>query len=165
MTSSRTADQALPVESQLGIPGVDTLVLFHDIELKRSGGLASLRDEGLLASAVASVVNAMSFDPEMDQVDAAAKLAFGIMKNHSFADGNKRTAFGAAEMTLKEAGYEIVADPEEIADAVVDFAANARDYSKISNWLRQHIVVALDHSLSDEPAALKPTHPAPASLS
>ncbi|EPX83562.1 type II toxin-antitoxin system death-on-curing family toxin [Salipiger mucosus] len=153
---SRTADDnPLAVEDELGIPNCDTLVIFHDIEVGRSGGLPGLRDEGLLESAVGSVVNAMSFDPSMDQVDAAAKLAFGIMKNHPFADGNKRTALGAAEMTLRGAGYRIKEDFKTIADAIVDFAANAKDHTAMSDWLRERLEVTMDNALGEAPAGIR----------
>ncbi|ANT62862.1 hypothetical protein AYJ57_20450 (plasmid) [Salipiger sp. CCB-MM3] len=153
MTFSRTDDIA--IEDQFGIPDAYTLEVIHDIELERSGGLSGLREPNLLESAVGSVITAMSFDPGMDQVDAAAKLAFGIMKNHPFADVNKRTALAAAEMTLKGAGYEVVADPEELADAIVDFAANAKGYEPISEWLRAHLEQNPEFCLGDEAAELK----------
>lgn len=156
MTASRTDNGSeLSIEDEFGIPCADTLVLFHDIEVKRSGGLPGLRDEGLLESAVGSVVNAMSFDPSMDQVDAAAKLAFGIMKNHPFADGNKRTALGACEMTLRGAGYRLKEDHIAIADAIVHFAANAKNYTEMSDWFRARLEVTMDAALIEEPAEIK----------
>ena len=158
MTTSRT--DSISIEDQLGLPNAHTLQLIHDIELERSGGRAGIRDMNLLESAVGSVVTAMSFDPEMDKVDAAAKLAFGIMRNHPFTDGNKRTSLAAAEMTLKGAGYQIVADPDDIADAILEFAANAKGYEEVSRWLRANVKLDMEFALADSPAVLTATAPA-----
>lgn len=77
----------------------------HERTIKRHGGLSGIRDNGLLESALARPENFYAFG-EQDIFILAASYAEGIVRNHPFADGNKRTAYGVAGIFLYENGYD-----------------------------------------------------------
>jgi len=75
------------------------LLLLHDEDLAEHGGLPGLRDEGMLDSALARPLNLLAYGkPTMAAL--AASYAFGIARNHPFADGNKRAALLATGLFL-----------------------------------------------------------------
>ena len=64
---------------------------FHDLALSEHGGMPGLRDAGLLESAVLRPRTAYEYGTS-DLAELAAKLAFGLISNHAFFDGNKRAS-------------------------------------------------------------------------
>jgi len=79
-----------------------------------------LRDQGLLESALARPVNHWHHG-EQDAVALAVALLLGIARNHPFLQGNKRTAFAAAEYFLFLNGYQLtVEDSDDLADLIID---------------------------------------------
>ena len=69
--------------------------LMHAMQIAEHGGAGSIRDKGLLESALGRPVNLDAYGSG-DVHDIAAAYAFGLARNHPFIDGNKRTAFLAA---------------------------------------------------------------------
>lgn len=82
---------------------VEDVEAFHDRELARHGGLAGLRDRGLLESAVMAPRSGYYGS----LAELAAVYAHGLAKNHPFVDGNKRAAFVAAFTFLEVNGYPL----------------------------------------------------------
>ncbi len=77
------------------------IILLHEHLLRETGGTAGLRDEGLLDSAVS--VPFQTFDDNElfpTITEKAARLCFGLVKNHAFVDGNKRIGAHATSMTI-----------------------------------------------------------------
>ncbi|MGN6450185.1 MAG: type II toxin-antitoxin system death-on-curing family toxin, partial [Brucella intermedia] len=71
----------------------------HQEQLRLQGGAAGIRDSGLLDSALARPLQKEAYgDPDI--FDLAAAYLFGILKNHPFVDGNKRTGLAAADLFL-----------------------------------------------------------------
>ena len=68
----------------------DALAL-HDRLLALHGGAAGLRDDGLLQSALARPQQHFAYAETTDIIDMAAAYTAGIVRNHPFVDGNKRT--------------------------------------------------------------------------
>src|SRR6476619_227029 len=68
------------------------VLALHEEQLAEHGGRASLRDEGLLDSALARPRNAFAFGGETDLASLAAAYAVGFAENHPFIDGNKRVS-------------------------------------------------------------------------
>jgi len=78
------------------------LEAIHQEVIAATGGLAGIRDRGLLASAVDAPKKVWHYAPESSTLlDLAARLAYGLAKNHGFVDGNKRAAFIAAYTFLQ----------------------------------------------------------------
>jgi death-on-curing protein len=109
----------------------------HDAQIAEHGGADGLRDEGALDSALARPVNLNAYG-ETDVFRLAAAYAFGIVRNHPFVDGNKRTAFLAAYVFLHINGHEIIADEVGAATAVLTLAAGEIGEDEFSDWLRRN---------------------------
>src|ERR1051326_3649480 len=76
----------------------------HDRQLAEHGGAEGLRDETLLESALARPLNHL-LHTGADIIDLAATYTVGIVKNHPFVDGNKRTGFVVGVLFLELNGY------------------------------------------------------------
>jgi death-on-curing protein len=117
----------------------DAHLLLHAKSLARFGGIEGMRDEGLLDSALARPQNAFHHDRLRDIAGLAASYAFGLAKNHPFADGNKRAAFMAVGMFLGANGWELNTEPVEAIRAVLALAGGEIGEGEFAAWLRLHI--------------------------
>jgi death on curing protein len=117
----------------------EALLLLHTKGLARFGGIEGIRDEGLLDSALARPRNAFHYDRLNDIAGLAASYAFGLAKNHPFADGNKRAAFMAVGLFLGVNGWELNAGPVDAIRAVVALAGGEIGEGEFAAWLRLHI--------------------------
>lgn len=97
-----------------------------------------LRDEGALESAVARPVNTWAYG-EDDRCALAAAYAYGIARNHSLADGNKRTAWVLARLFLRLNGLTLSFTPREAIDTVLALAAGELSEEELADWFRQHL--------------------------
>jgi death on curing protein len=117
----------------------DALLLLHAKSQARFGGLDGMRDEGLLDSALARPRNGFLYDELRDIAGLATSYAFGLIKNHPFADGNKRAAFLAAGLFLEANGWTLNAEPVEAIRAVLALAGGEIGEIEFAAWLRLHI--------------------------
>ena len=67
--------------------------------------------------------------------DKAASLAFSLIKNHLFIDGNKRTGHAAMEVTLLLNGYEIEADIDAQEQVILNVASSELSRNEFLRWL------------------------------
>lgn len=116
------------------------LVSIHDEQLSEHGGAAGLRDEGLFESALARPRQLATYG-EPDVVELAAAYAFGLVRNHPFVDGNKRTAFIAAQLFLRLNGHRINAPHVDCVLTTLALAAGDIDEAAFAAWLRSHLQV------------------------
>ena len=72
--------------------------------------------------------------------EKAAAVVHGIVSNHGFADGNKRTALYLIELLALRSGYEFVEDDEVIADTITSVARGETDYEDLAEWFRPRLV-------------------------
>jgi len=117
----------------------EALLLLHTKSLARFGGVESLRDEGLLDSALARPRNAFHYDDLRDIAGLAASYAFGLAKNHPFVDGNKRMAFMAVGLFLGANSWELTAEPVEAIRAVQALAGGEIGEGEFAAWLKLNI--------------------------
>ncbi len=110
----------------------------HEEQLAEHGGGSGVRDENLLASALARPQQ-LAHCGQPDIADLAAAYAFEIARNHPFIDGNKRTAFVACELFLALNGAELVASDADCVMGMLALAAGKTDEVAFSEWIRQHI--------------------------
>jgi death on curing protein len=103
--------------------------------LAQFGGLAGVRDEGLLESALNRPRQLLAYG-EPDLFDLAAAYALGIVKNHPFLDGNKRAGFMAAYTFLGVNGVDFQAPEEEVVLQTLGLAAGAISEKAYAKWLR-----------------------------
>ena len=115
----------------------DALVL-HDRLLALHGGAVGLRDDGLLKSALARPQQHFAYGESPDIVDMAAAYTWGIVRNHPFLDGNKRTGFVVGVLFLELNGYRFTASEEEAAQMVLELASGNLDEAGYIAFLRDH---------------------------
>lgn len=116
----------------------DALVL-HDHLLALEGGAPGVRDPALLQSALARPRQLQAYGDNPDIVEMAASYAAGILRNHPFIDGNKRTAFLAGVLFVEMNGYRFVANEEDAAQAFLQLAAGRLDEAAFATWLRANV--------------------------
>lgn len=110
----------------------------HATMLKEYGGKAGVRDEGLLASAVAAPQATFGGkSPFTDLVEVAAAYLFYLCRNHPFNDGNKRAAIVSAIVFLRLNGIESAADSEAWEKLMLDVAASKLDREQTTARLRK----------------------------
>lgn len=113
----------------------------HDRQLAEHGGIAGLRDNGALESALARPINQWTYG-EDDPCALAAAFAFGIARNHPFSDGNKRTAWVLARLFLTLNGVRIDFEAEDAIRTVLALAAGELSEEELADWLRGHLSAA-----------------------
>ena len=112
-------------------------------QLEESFILSSgVRDENLLASAVNTPFQTfMGNDLYPYIYDKAAQLCYGIVKNHPFTDGNKRTALHSMYVYLIINGFDITATQQEVEDLIIDVAAGNMRNVELAQWLRDNTII------------------------
>ncbi|MGH8211398.1 MAG: type II toxin-antitoxin system death-on-curing family toxin [Steroidobacteraceae bacterium] len=116
------------------IEEADALAI-HDRQLVEHGGAEGVRDESLLRSALGRPLNHFAYTSD-DIVELAAKYTVGIVQNHPFVDGNKRTGFVVGVLFLELNGYRFTASEEAAAQAVLELAAGTIDEDGFCDFLR-----------------------------
>lgn len=110
----------------------------HAEQLAEHGGADGVRDEGALHSAMARAQNLIAYgDPDVAAL--AAAYAFGIARNHPFADGNKRTAAVVSETFLMLNGCSLAATDAELVVAILALAAGELSEEELADWFRSHV--------------------------
>lgn len=116
----------------------DALAL-HGRLLALDGGPAGVRDQGLLESALARPRQLHAYGDKPDIVDLAAAYTFGIVRNHPFLDGNKRTGFVVGVLFHEMNGFRFTAAEESAAQMIVSLAAGSLGESALAAWLRANV--------------------------
>ena len=111
------------------------ILAIHDEQLAEHGGSAGIRDEGLLASALARPLNRAGYG-EPDLAELAAVYAIGIVRNHPFVDGNKRTGFAALFMFMALNGAEFEPPEIDATMTVLRLAAGDVTDDEFIGWVR-----------------------------
>lgn len=115
------------------------ILMLHRQLVEQTGGSDGIRDEGLLDSALFAPFQ--SFDstevyPSLQQ--KAARLCFGLVKNHPFVDGNKRIGTHVMLVFLALNGVELSYTQAELSDVILQVASSEKDYSDLLEWLLHH---------------------------
>ena len=113
----------------------------HDLLLALDGGPAGLRDEALLQSALARPRQLYAYTDTPDIIDMAAAYTVGIVRNHAFVDGNKRTGFMVGILFLELNGYRFNATEEAATQAVLELTAGTLDEAGYTAFLRANTKV------------------------
>lgn len=119
----------------------DLIFAVQEQLLSRFGGLAGVRDDGLLESALARPQQLFAYG-EPSVFELAAAYAHGIVKNHPFLDGNKRAGFMAAYIFLGANRFELDAPEEDAVAYTLALAAGEIDAPEFAAWLERSCVEA-----------------------
>ena len=120
---------------------IDDIVLIHTQAIDMYGGLDGVRDYGAIYSVIDGIYQ--TFDGEElypSVIDKASYLAYGLIKNHAFLDGNKRVGVAAMLVFLQMNGYNVEFTNEQLIDFGLDVAKSEFDQPKIANWIKLHHV-------------------------
>jgi death on curing protein len=114
------------------------VLAIHDRLLAEHGGAEGWRDEALLHAALGRPLNQLAY-ADADMIVLAAKYTAGIVKNHPFLDGNKRTGFLLGILFLELNGHRFTASEEDAAQAVLELAAGTIDEDGFCEFLRANV--------------------------
>jgi death-on-curing protein len=113
----------------------EVVFLAHEQSLARFGGSAGLRDEGLLDSALGKPVNLFAYG-QPTIFELAGSYAFGLVKNHPFIDGNKRSGFVVALTFLQINGWRLEASEVDATLRTLALAAGEMTEAAYADWLQ-----------------------------
>jgi death-on-curing protein len=111
----------------------------HERILALDGGAEGVRDQGLLESALARPQQPHAYGDNPDIIALAAAHTVGIVRNHPFVDGNKRTGFVVGVLFLEMNGYRFTVAEEDATQAVLGLAAGSLDETAFTNWMRANV--------------------------
>ena len=112
----------------------DARVSIHREQLAEHGGAEGVRDQGLLESALARPENSTAYEGP-SAFELAAAYAYGVIRNHPFVDGNKRTGFIAGAMFLELNGYAFSATESDVVEMTLKAAAGDVSEEEFALWL------------------------------
>ena len=118
----------------------EQIKMLHSALVERFGGQDGLRDEGVLDSALNTPFQTFSgseFYPDL--LSKAARLAFGLIANHPFIDGNKRIGTHAMLIFLLLNNVELEYDDDDLISLILGTATGEYDDKTILEWLKNHI--------------------------
>ena len=119
----------------------EQVVKLHDDLIEETGGFCGIRDENLLESAIAApfqFFGGQEMYPSIQQ--KAARLGYGLIKNHAFVDGNKRIGTHVMLVFLELNKIEIEYLQDELLDIIMKIADGRYIYDDLVCWILQHQV-------------------------
>ena len=117
------------------------ILLIHDQLISETGGSSGLRDEGMLDSALNAPFQTFGGEDVYPSLQKkAARLCFGLVKNHPFVDGNKRIGAHAMLVFLALNGIELQHTPSELSDVLLQLAAGEIEATDLLRWILAHQV-------------------------
>src|SRR3989344_3012796 len=118
---------------------LEQLLEFHALVIGQTGGMDGLRDLGRLESVIATQTQNV-FGEELYPLlhEKAAAIIRGIVADHPFVDGNKRTAMLAGITLLEINSITFIAKKKEIENFAVKVAVKKLGVAEIATWLKKH---------------------------
>ena len=118
----------------------DQIIKLHEAIYVRYGGSCGVLNDGMLDSALQAPFQTFGGKELLpDTKDKIIRLAYGLIKNHSFRDGNKRIGALVLLILLELNGYHVNATNDEFADIIMGIAASEKDEEDLKNWVEKHI--------------------------
>ena len=113
----------------------------HADQLRQHGGLAGLRDEHALESALARPQNKWGYAEERGFAALAAAYGFALVTGHPYRDGNKRIGFLAIATFLGINGYDLTATDEDVVGEMLALAAGHVSEQELARWIRHRMIM------------------------
>lgn len=118
----------------------EQIIMLHEAIYERYGGSCGVLNEGMLDSALQAPFQTFGGEELFpDTKDKILRLAYGLIKNHSFRDGNKRIGALVLLVLLELNGWHVTATNEEFADIIMGIAASEKDDEDLKKWVDSHI--------------------------
>ena len=117
----------------------EQIIKLHEMSYERYGGALGVLNEGMLDSALQAPFQTFGGEELFpDDKEKIIRLAYGLIKNHSFRDGNKRIGALVLLVMLKLNGYRVNATNEEFTDIIMGIAASEKDDEDLKEWVEAH---------------------------
>lgn len=115
------------------------VIMMHEQLIKETGGSSGVRDEGMLDSAIETIYQTFGGEELYPSVQVkAARLGYGLIKNHAFIDGNKRIGAHAMLVFLALNGYELEYTQEELFTIILKVADGSCSCEDLQEWVIEH---------------------------
>lgn len=117
----------------------EQILMLHANLIAETGGSDGIRDENLLESAISApfqTFDSIEIFPSIQQ--KAARLGFGLIKNHAFIDGNKRIGTHAMLVFLALNKIELDYTQADLVDIILKVAAGESSFDDLLNWILDH---------------------------
>lgn len=119
----------------------EDVLSIHEAAIAKFGGLAGIRDIGLLESAITQPLQSFGgVELYPDIAEKVARYAFGVASNHPFVDGNKRTATAAMGTFLRINGIQFKPRHDELLSMMMGIADGSKSAEDLTQWIEQAIV-------------------------
>ena len=117
----------------------EVLAIHHD-QIERYGGMAGIRDVGLLESALAAPQAGFGDQYfHRDALEMAAAYLYHLVQNHPFIDGNKRVGAAAALTFLELNGIKTKIPSQALVDLVLSVAQGTLEKNAIAVFFNAHV--------------------------
>ena len=120
---------------------MDTAIAVHDMQIRRHGGMPGIRDRDALEACLAqpwSGFGEVEFYPSVEE--KAARLAYEVITQHPFLDGNKRTGLALMLVLLRAYGVRVVFDHATLYRNILAVAAGDVGYQELLAFIRASVV-------------------------
>ncbi|MBZ4666398.1 type II toxin-antitoxin system death-on-curing family toxin [Mahella sp.] len=115
------------------------VIKMHNLLIQETGGSEGIRDDGLLDSALNAPFQTFDGEDLYKTVPAkAAKLAFFLINNHPFVDGNKRIGILAMLVFLEINGIEVNCTDDELIELGLGLADGTVNNEDLLSWIIEH---------------------------
>ncbi|MFT3686928.1 MAG: type II toxin-antitoxin system death-on-curing family toxin [Phycisphaerales bacterium] len=120
---------------------VEDILQIHDDQIAQYGGEPTLRDRGLLESALETPRSMFGGEYlHRDIFEMAAAYLYHIVRNHPFVDGNKRTGTVAAFSFLEINNIDVEADENAVVEMTLAVATGQATKQQVAAFLREHAI-------------------------
>lgn len=117
----------------------EQILMIHTQLIQQTGGSDGVRDYNLLDSALETPFQSFGGDELYPTIQAkAARLGYGLIKNHCMIDGNKRIGTHAMLVFLALNGIELKYTQKELYETILDVAAGNMEYEGLLQWVLDH---------------------------
>ena len=117
----------------------EQVLKLHTSLIKTTGGSDGIRDEGMLDLALNNPFQSFGGKELYPSIQAkAARLCFGLVKNHAMLDGNKRLGAHTMLVFLALNGYELSYSQKELSDVILALASGNIGKKEILQWIIEH---------------------------
>ena len=121
----------------------EAVIALHNDIIKKTGGTHGVRDMGLLSSAINAPFQSFDGNEIYPTIyEKASRLAFGLIQNHAFIDGNKRIAAHIMLIFLSVNGIELYYSQEELEDLFLALASSEITQDELTKWLKKHSYIS-----------------------
>ena len=117
----------------------EQVIKLHASLIKAAGGSEGIRDEGMLDLALNNPFQSFGGKDLYPSIQAkAARLCFGLVRNHAMLDGNKRLGAHTMLVFLALNGYELSYSQKELSDVILALASGDIGEKEILQWIIEH---------------------------